>query len=313
MAAGRAVCLLLSLAAPALGRVVASAEDVADGPWEEAVAESNEVSRLSDEIHDVELAISDWRRNLANTREYHEFQSDLLEQQIDIRKKQKATLQEQLKDHEASRRRYYTSKMCGMLVQAFFFGGDQEEKVHVARICNGLKPLSLATPRVAGLRRSQTRGRQLAARPAPKDAAAGEAQLLGRARHLLGVRLWRIARRADGLAAAEQRLEEQRAAEGDSLAGPVDDLKRRLDHLERMLEAARKEYRTESARWKREQAKLDDQENDLGDEVHELYAQKQEVAKQAAKGVVQQFCPVVRRNYALNEDEIKAYVAEECG
>uniref|UniRef100_A0A7S0FKM0 Uncharacterized protein n=1 Tax=Pyrodinium bahamense TaxID=73915 RepID=A0A7S0FKM0_9DINO len=293
--------------AAAAGRVPAAARRASAEPsdWERAVEEANEVTELSERIHKVTGMISHWRTVHQKERRFHEQQSELIQRQIDIRRRQRQALQEELDDYEAEQEQRFNNKMCMMLLNAFHLGGDQEEKVAVLRICHGLKELSLAAPRAARQSAHPHAHRGPAEPKAEEEEDAWEGKLT--------LELQRIVR---SLVVLEQRVERHCAGSrgcASRLRGPAEDMRGQLQQLEAQLEAIRTEYHTEKARWGAERAALNKEESELGDEVLALHAEKQTVRQRAAEKSEAHFCPVVKANYGLTEDNIREFVESECG
>jgi len=294
----RALALAASLAA-------ASGRRAARSPtWEEAAAEAREVSTLSDRIHATKVMISHWRSIHTKARDYHERQRELIQQQIEIRERQKASMQSQLEGYQAEQDARYKNKMCMLLLRAFHLGNENDEKVQVLRICNGLQQLSLAAS--TSTRHSSPEPRRISV------ALARAARIEGAWEGHLSSQLGRI---VHSLAAVERRLERRCAASGacrGALRGPVQALEARLEELKGLLADVRAEHLSDKARWAEERAELSRVESDLGDEVSNMHEQKQAAMRVAAQRSTELFCPVVTANYGIDEESITTHIETEC-
>lgn len=295
---GRVVLLAVLLAS---GVTQVAAQDSRTS-WRHAVAEANEVSRLSDRIQQTEAMIEDWQRKHEKAREFHESQKKLIEKSIEIRKQQGQLQNEELENYEKELEERYTYQMCSLILEGFFFGKDKEKRLHILHLCHGRKSLALAD--AGAPRRSHHRHRRLLRRGGGSGGVRSwdEAMLQG-----LGQELRTIAGEVHALVAVARRLEHQ------GYRGPVESMRSRLRVLQNELKAIRKQYHEDSARWRQERNELKAEEAALGGGVNANWDEKQAMKKRAWTKVKNKYCPVINENYGLSEEKITDYAIATCG
>lgn len=270
--------------------------EVASPEWREAVAEAREVSELSERIDTMRLKISILRARYGRARRYHENRKESLKIQIAIRERQlkihgnNAT---SMAEYRAAKETQYKYRMCALLMDAFFFDKDHEDRLKVLYLCIGRTSMALAQG-AASTSTPALRGNvsNVADDPEPNV--------------LVGPSL---------LEALEEQIAEGKVllAEVAKLQGPAaESLHRRLDALEQEYEATAQELRADKVRWKAEIDELNEREQRLGDAVVGGHYDRQAVNREAWQNVKNDFCPVINQWYSIDNDKIVDHAIDKC-
>lgn len=271
-----------------------------DPELDAAIAEANEVSRLSDEIQRVELEISEWRRRYSQAKNFHEGQMDSLKQQIEIRKQQTSQNDDELDGYKEKKRKHYKYLMCSYVLDAFFFG-DEDKKLHVLHLCMGRKSLALHA-------HANSSNHHYAFH------AIGNRNLVfwdSITTERLDYVLSDIDNRTSAL--NKELLDfASRCQHHCKAKGPVEQMRSRLRELEVERDSIKAQYYRDKAKWKKERDELSAEEDSLGNDVYSAHHEKAALRKEAWAEVKGDFCPVINENYSLDEDKIVDYATVEC-
>jgi len=281
-----------------------------DDDWDRAVAYSKEVSRLSSEIHDVQVKISEWRRLRSRARHYHEKQIQSLERQIEIRESQKASQQEGLEDYRDRKEMHYRHLMCSYVLDGFYFG-DQDKKLQVVKFCMGRDSLALVAARGQPRHFLKHKRHGHIAHHHHVDKAQEAANLDGGDRTLIALR-----RRTKALEAAARVLGLRHHCPHHRCSQSSDphlqDLRQTLQKLEAEEASEQEEYYADKKRWRHERQELGAREDALGESVTDMHHERAHLRQQAWAEVKSKMCPVVNENYSVNDTAIVEHALDEC-
>lgn len=270
-------------------------------PWKDAVAYSREVTRLSDAIHEVRVKIGKIQRMAAREKRYHERQVESLKKQIRIRESQHESHSESLEDYQDRKEELYRSMMCHYVLDGFH-GQNKDKKLKVLHFCTGRKSLAFAhkSQRWRFLQRMR-RGHH------------GHRHHHHRHRHGAnatgGIRfLKELGRRTEALKAEVQDLEHRNGA-----TPTLQDLENILKQLQAQEAAMQAELIEDKRRWQLERKLMGVKEDQLGESVNDMSITKKHLRKAAWEEVKKDVCPVVMKNYHVNDGAIIEYALNDCG
>lgn len=271
-----------------------------------AIAEANEVSRLSDEIQRVELEISEWRRKYSQAKTFHEGQMDSLKQQIEIRKQQTSQNDEELDGYKEDKKKHYKYLMCSYVLDGFFFG-DDDKKLHILHLCMGRK--SLALHRAHSMYGNSSNHHYVFHAIGNRNLVFWDSITTERLDYALSAIDNRTSALSKELLAFAARCQKKHHCKA---RGPVEQMEGRLAELEAERDAIKAKYYRDKAKWRQEREELGAQEDSLGNDVYSAHHEKAALRKEAWAEVKGDFCPVINENYGINEDEIVDYAMVEC-
>lgn len=258
--------------------------------YESAVKRANEVSELSDKIQAASRDVQEARRDYAYWKNYYATKEANLREQIAIRKRQIANKPSPNQtDVELRREDHYEAVMCYKIMDAFVFNqDDQQKRLHVLEVCMGRESLTFFQSRPLPSRTD-----------APKRLPLVNGSL---------VWLTHFSEKMEQLDNKVHALEKEVVRIG----GP-EEMKQMLHDLEQEEAAIKSQLAADKQRWSQECDEIADEEQALGEEHVDNYHDHQAIKVAAAQKAKDKFCPVVNKNYRVNEDNIRDFVQQECG